>query len=192
MKIKKVTDHLDKAFDTFVSLFDSEAQKVLSEKSYFAGGCIYSLANDKPVKDYDLFLFDNLDVANIEKLDLWKCKTEYALSRGLYQVVTKYYGEPLACVGQFDFQHNMYFYRPHSGEIETACGEFDSLFTNKLIFNEGRARDIEGVYLRIERFVKRGFVATPEMIAKIKKRTTTKEINNYAKKMKNTPRRSRY
>lgn len=187
-----MTNHLDSVFDSFLGLFDGSAKNTLAAKAYFAGGCIYCLANDKPVKDYDLFLLDRQGCGEIEKLDLWKCKTEYALSRGKYQVVTKYYGTPDKCVGQFDFKHNMYFYKPHGNSVESACGEFDSLFTNELIFNESRARDIEGVYLRIERFVQRGFVATPEMIAKIKRRTTNKKINEYAKKLKNTPRRHRY
>ena len=116
--------------------------------------------------------------------DLWKCKTEYALSYGKYQVVTKYYGDPHTCVGQFDFKHNMYFYRPYTGEIESACNGFESLYTNELIFNEERARDIEGVYLRIARFAERGFIVRPKMIAKIKKRTTNKKIKEYAKKIK--------
>lgn len=184
MKIKSVTDHLDKAFDNFISYFDEKFKLILREKSYFAGGCVYCLANNKPVKDYDIFLTDNGVCEEISKLDLWKCKTEYALSRGLFQLVTKYYGEPEFCVGQFDFKHNMFFYRPYSDEIQSACGEFESLFTNKLIFNENRARDIEGVYLRIARFAKRGFIVDPELIVNIKKRTTSKNIKKYARKLK--------
>lgn len=188
---KKVADHLDKAFNVFLNLFNDDMRNALIDKAYFAGGCIYCLSNGKPVNDYDLFLSDAKHIADLERLDLWRCKSDYALSRGMYQLVTKYHGKPRRCVGQFDFKHNMYFYKPYSGEIQTACGEFESLFTSQLIFNEKRARDIEGVFLRIERFVKRGFSISPDTIAQIKKRTTPKKVKKYERKIKQNRRISR-
>lgn len=180
MKIDKVSKELDQVFDKLLCLFDSdEIKQSLKKKAYFAGGCIYCLANDKKVNDYDIFLDDNELIEKLKNLPLWKCKTEYALSYGKYQIVTKYFGDPLSCVGQFDFKHNMFFYRPYSGNVGKACYSFKILHTDTLLFNKKRARDIEGVYLRIQKFRDRGFIVPKELEKSILKRTTATKIKKY-------------
>ena len=113
---------------------------------------------------------------------------------------SSFFGEPESCVGQFDFKHNMHYYIPESMKIECAYedeiydevvnGLFDReidfedfkyLDTNELIFNENRARDVEGVYLRIEKFVNKGMTISKETKKKIKQRTTKKKIRIYKK-----------
>lgn len=184
MNTIEIASTLNKVFKKFLGLFDDECQVILKEKAYFAGGCIYSLANEKPVNDYDLFLLDVDGVDKLAKYPLWKCKTEYALSYGKYQIVTKYYGAPEDCVGQFDFKHNMFYYLPGSNTISKACENWGYLQSNRLVFNSARARDIEGVYLRIKKFKKRGFIIPKGLEALIKARTTQKRINAYRKKKK--------
>lgn len=182
MKIEKVSKELDEVFNKFLCLFDDEIKQALKNKAYFAGGCIYCLANDKKVNDYDIFLDDNSLVEKLEKLPFWKCKTEYALSYGKYQIITKYFGDPVACVGQFDFKHNMFFYRPFTGNIGKACHSFKLLKTNTLLFNKKRARDIEGVFLRIQKFRDRGFIVPEQLERSILKRTTKDKIKKYKRK----------
>lgn len=182
MKIKNISDELDKVFISFLNMFDEECKNILKEKAYFAGGCIYSLANDKKVNDYDIFLSDNIDMQKIIDLPFWKCKTEYALSFGKFQIVTKYFGDPVACVGEFDFKHNMFYYKPFTGDIKKACNSFNYLKTDRLIFNSNRARDIAGVFLRIEKFKKRGFVIPSNLEKQILRRTSKKEIHTYKQK----------
>lgn len=181
MHVSDATKELDKVFTKFLELFDYEHAEILKKKAYFAGGCIYSLINDKKVNDYDIFLIDNIDMQSLIDLPFWKCKTEYALSFGKFQVVTKYFGNPSDCVGEFDFKHNMFFYVPFSGEIKSACDSFDYLISNKLVFNESRARDLEGVFLRIEKFKSRGFIIPRGLKQQIKKRTTPQKIQAYKK-----------
>ena len=185
---KDICAHLDKIARDIISKVPID----IKDKIYFAGGCIYSLANNRQPKDYDLFLKDNSLMEKLKNLSIWNYVSEYALTIGKYQIVTKYYGEPYECVGQFDFKHNMYYYEPFSEKIISVNEEeeemqfdcYDFLNTNELFFNEKRARDIEGVYLRIEKFVKRGMKISKQTKKTIKKRTTKKSVREYKKSRK--------
>ncbi len=201
MNEKDICKHLDLKFEELLQIFENQKlADALKEKLYFAGGCIYCLRNDKVVKDYDLFLTDDEIIEDLKKLDIWSFTSEYALTYGKFQIVIKYFGEPESCVGQFDFKHNMHYYIPESNRI--MCGyeeeifdevvnglfgeefgfeQFEYLNTNELHFNENRARDIEGVWLRIQKFVDRGMTISKETKKKIKRRTTRKSIRNYKK-----------
>ena len=202
MNEKEICKHLDLKFKEFLQLIEcQELLDALKERLYFAGGCIYCLRNDKPVKDYDLFLTDGDIIEDLKKLDIWSYTSDYALTYGKFQIVIKYFGEPQECVGQFDFKHNMHYYIPESSKIK--CAYLDELFeiadesfkpydeidfddfryldTNELHFNENRARDIEGVYLRIKKFTDRGMKISKETKKKIKKRTSRKAVKQYKK-----------
>lgn len=185
---KEICNHLDEIAKDIISKIPVK----IKDKIYFAGGCIYSLANNLQPKDYDLFLVDNSLVDKLKQLDIWNYTSEYALTLGKYQIVTKYYGEPYDCAGQFDFKHNMYYYKPFTGHIISANEEelekqfdcYNFLHTNELIFNKNRARDIEGVFLRIEKFVARGMIISKQTKKEIKKRTTKKSLREYKKSRK--------
>ena len=185
---KEICNHLDEIAKDIISKIPVK----IKDKIYFAGGCIYSLANNLQPKDYDLFLVDNSLVDKLKQLDIWNYTSEYALTLGKYQIVTKYYGEPYDCAGQFDFKHNMYYYKPFTGHIISANEEelekqfdcYNFLHTNELIFNENRARDIEGVLLRIGKFVARGMIISKQAKKEIKKRTTKKSLREYKKSRK--------
>ena len=203
MNESEICKHLDSKFEDLLSKFDDlELRNSLKNKLYFAGGCIYCLKNDKEVKDYDLFLIDNSLIEKIKNINIWSFSSDYALTFGKYQIVIKYFGEPALCVGQFDFKHNMHYYIPKSNKIscayveeifeeEPAFDDYKYLLTNELHFNENRARDIEGVWLRIEKFTKRGMVISKETKKKIKSKVTKKSIKSY-KKSRSSGRRSYY
>lgn len=190
----EICNHLDLMLDEFLQRIEnSDLREALKEEVYFAGGCIYCLRNDKVVKDYDLFLKTDDLIEELMKLSIWSYISDYALTCGKFQIVTKYFGEPETCVGQFDFKHNMHYYIPHSMTIECAYKEeypedeepvfddFKYLQTDELFFNESRARDIEGVWLRIEKFTARGMKISKKTKKKIKQRTTKKAIRQYKK-----------
>lgn len=194
MNEKGICEHLDLKFKEFLQVIRCQTlADELKERLYFAGGCIYCLRNDKVVKDYDMFLTDDDLIEDLKKLDIWSFTSDYALTRGKFQVVIKYFGEPDVCVGEFDFKHNMHYYIPGSMKIQCAYVEeysedeevvfddFRYLQTNELFFNENRARDIEGVWLRIQKFVNRGMTISKETKKKIKQRTTKKAIKKYKK-----------
>ena len=193
MNERLICTHLDARFEEFLQLIKPQTlADALRERLYFAGGCIYCLRNDKVVKDYDMFLTDGDIIEDLKKLDIWSFTSDYALTYGKFQVVIKYFGEPESCVGQFDFKHNMHYYIPGTNKIKCAysdelCDEetgfegFKYLQTNELCFNENRARDIEGVYLRIQKFTDRGMTISKETKKKIKQRTTKKKLKIYKK-----------
>ncbi len=182
MKEQDICNYLDLKLDEFLGKFEEPLRSKLKHKLYFAGGCIYCLANDKPVKDYDLFMFDLELLEELKQCDVFIYVSEYALSVGKFQIIYKHYGEPSECVSEFDFMHNMHYYIPTTKKI---CSGYDDeckyLHTTELIFNEERARDIEGVLLRIKKFVKRGFSISKETKKKIKSRTTRKSVKQYKK-----------
>ena len=201
MNEMEICKHLDLKFDEFLSKIKCpELRGKLEKELYFAGGCIYCLRNDKPVKDYDLFLKSADLIEALLSLDIWSYMSEYALTCGKFQIVTKYHGHPEACAGQFDFKHNMHYYIPKTMKIgcayedeiwdEVINGYFNEepyfeqykyLDTDELIFNENRARDIEGVWLRVEKFTARGMKISKETKKKIKKRISRKSVKQYKK-----------
>lgn len=201
MNEREICEHLDLKFKEFLQIIECQSLvNILKEKLYFAGGCIYCLRNDKQVKDYDMFLTDDDIIEDLKKLDIWSFVSEYALTYGKFQIVIKFFGEPTSCVGQFDFKHNMHYYIPGSMKIrcayedeiydevvngvfgeELAFEQFEYLNTDELIFNENRARNVEGVWLRIEKFTARGMKISKETKKKIKQRTTKKNIRIYKK-----------
>lgn len=193
MDEKEICEHLDLKFNEFLQKIKCpRLTEALTEKLYFAGGCIYCLRNDKAVKDYDMFLIDGDIIEELKNLDVWSFTSDYALTCGRFQIVTKYFGDPESCVGQFDFKHNMHYYFPGSNKILCAYldefpdedPDFDHfiyLETNELHFNENRARDIEGVWLRIEKFTNRGMTISDQTKKKIKRRTSKKKIKAYKK-----------
>lgn len=196
MNISKICEILDKKANEFINLFSPQLANELKTQIYFAGGCIYSLWNHSKPKDYDIFLKETTIIETLKNLDIWAYISEYALSYGKYQIVTKYHGEPLECVGEFDFAHNMYYYIPLIGDTIHHVGwecenvvddivNYSYLDTKELIFNECRSRDVEGVYLRINKFLDRGMTISKETKKAIKKKTTKKAIRKYKRKSKN-------
>ena len=199
MNEKEICKHLDLKFGEFLTKIEDPIMvDALKEDLYFAGGCIYCLRNDKVVKDYDMFLQDDRLIEDLKKLDIWSFTSEYALTCGKFQLVIKYFGDPNSCVQQFDFMHNMHYYIPGTNKIRCAYlnefpdvdedpdfEDFKYLQTNELHFNENRARDIEGVWLRIEKFTNRGMTISKETKKKIKQRTTKKKIKIYKKSCRN-------
>ncbi|WP_240503997.1 hypothetical protein [Bacillus licheniformis] len=182
LKVAGIKSDLEKAKKDFISLLPPEYQEEFKNKSYLAGGAIYSLYNNQIPKDYDFFLtdeslvkelrrfFDNgtLKYKNGVKIGKYKDETlvytDNAISIGMYQIITKWVGTPEDVIGEFDFKHNMYYYI--NGEIETLVG-WEYLNDNKLKYNEKRARDICGTIIRIKKFVERGFTITNHEVAKM-------------------------
>lgn len=174
-------------FDEMVKLLPSQFKEEFREKAYIAGGCIYSLANDKPVHDYDFFLTDE-EFAN-KLLEYFKSIvtkngfkdgkvgvyqgdklliTKYAISFGEeFQVVVKYIGLPEDVCDEFDFKHNKFAFK--DGEL-LAFDDWNYLETDKLYFNDGRVRDISGTIQRIPKMIEKGFVVTKVEISKMLKR----------------------
>ena len=203
MTEKEICQHLDSKLDEFLQKIRFPILRdLLKESLYFAGGCIYCLRNDKVVKDYDMFLMDDDLIEDLKQLDIWNFTSDYALSCGKFQVVIKYFGDPDSCIAEFDFKHNMHYYIPGSGGIrcgylDEIVGELDELpdevdfehfkylQTNELYFNENRARDCEGVWLRIKKFTDRGMTISKETKKKIKKKITKKGIRKYKKSCHN-------
>lgn len=155
-KIHKVTNHLNEIINELRIIFTDEYFNI--DDFYFAGGCIYSLWNDKEIKDYDIFCKNK---KAINKLRKWFRKnkdeadfiTKNAISMGKYQFVLKFIGQPNVEVGKFDFKHNMCYYDNYK---LTALSGYEYLESNKLEFNSTRARDVLNIITRIPKFIERG------------------------------------
>lgn len=167
----KIEDKLSKIFDEFVEMFIPEhLQGYFIQNAFIAGGCIYSLANNKEPKDYDFFVTDKTLAHNL--INYFKSHednipiTKYAitLGNGKYQIVIKYIGFPKDVVAEFDFKHNMFYF--YQGKLEGLV-EHEYLESNKLSFNDDRARDICGVLLRIPKFIARGMTISKREVASI-------------------------
>jgi len=187
-QIDKVCENLKDVSKEFLDMFPEEIQCKFKDNFYFAGGCIYSLYNDKIPNDYDVFVYTDelkdyiisfftkyvteykhggicLGYYNGNKIT----KTKYAISIGnKFQIITKYVGLPQGVVGEFDFKHNMYYYKIHTNTIDYhASINLRYLTTEEMFFNNTRSRDLCGVILRLPKFIGRGMTINKKEIAKI-------------------------
>ena len=187
MNKENIKLNLDCAFINISNILPYSFQQEFTEQAFIAGGCIYSLYNNKPVNDYDFFLKDErlaFKIINyfkpyvkIETDDFSSGEyeghsfriTKNAISfDNTYQIVSKFIGEPWEVVNQFDFKHNMFAYR-YKGNVE-CFSEWEFLTDNTLHFNEERARDLCGVILRLPKFINKGFNISKSETAKILKK----------------------
>jgi hypothetical protein len=175
-KTKSIEQILENKLQEFSKLFPEYMQKDILKHCYLAGGCIYRLYNKTKPKDWDIFCEDDWilssmqahlmssDGSNFESV-LDKVKryeiyssgnkifTNYATTIGNFQIVHKFHGSPEYVVGQFDFKHNMFYYK--EGKVH-CVSDFKYIKDKQLHFNFERARDIAGVLLRIPKFIERG------------------------------------
>lgn len=147
------------------------------------GGALYSIYHNKKVNDYDFFC-RNKDVKKtiIEHALLADKKgTGNAITIGDCQIVTKWVGEPQEIINAFDFKHNMCyaFYDYGMLDMNIHIEHLDIFKSNKLIFNEGRARDFANILLRIPKFIKKGFTISKYEQALILKKLIDQE-NEYS------------
>ena len=135
------------------------------------------------MKDYDFFL-DNQSVVDelrefFEKDSTLMYKgdikigkyqghrlivTDNAISIGDYQIITRWVGTPEEVIGDFDFCHNMFYFKDSRIKNLTS---WDNLYTRELKFNDERARDIANCIVRMNKFLKRDFTINNREIAKI-------------------------
>lgn len=123
---------------------------------YIAGGCIYSIWNNNNPKDYDIFCKNKTALAKIKqyfKDNSCNFTSENAITYGKYQFITKWYGDAETEVNKFDFKHNMFYY---DSEGLHNLVDWNFLNSNKLVFNNLRARDVANVLTRIPKFIARG------------------------------------
>lgn len=187
MNTYKMAEILKIEKDKLIELLPEQFQEKFRQNSYIAGGAIYCLRNDKEVKDFDFFVeskefADELmtyfkSLFNRELRQTLKGKyrgldliiTKYAISIGKYQVITKYYGKPKDVVSEFDFKHNMFWFKDND-IICHSTSSWEYIDDNKLYFNENRPRDISGILLRIPKFIERGMEIDKREVAKIIKK----------------------
>lgn len=183
MEIGKAEKILEIEKMKLINLLPSDLRVNFYQHSYIGGGAIYCLVNDKEVKDYDFFLDDQSVVDELrehfEKNSTLMYKgdikigtyqgyrlivTANAISIGDYQIITRWIGTPTEVIGDFDFCHNMFYFR--SGKIHNLTS-WSNLYTKELKFNDERARDIANCIVRMNKFLKRDFTIDNKEIAKI-------------------------
>jgi len=188
IQLIKCVKNLKSASEEFLNLFPEDLQNKLKDNFYLAGGCVYSLYNDKTPNDYDIFVYthelkndlisfftkyittqkhDGISFGEYNGIPI--IKTKYAISIGdKFQIITKYVGLPQSVTGEFDFKHNMFYYEPCVNAVDCHKSiNFIYLNTKEMHFNTLRARDLCGVILRLPKFISRGMTIQKKEIAKI-------------------------
>ncbi|MCP1185005.1 hypothetical protein [Paenibacillus sp. 1781tsa1] len=181
-KLNDISKHLREAKNDLIKLLPTQMWQRFESEAYVSGGCIYSLYHDKQPKDYDFFLVNQSLVDELRKYfidhagyhgsdmssgvhnDLPLIITNNAISIGKYQIITQWVGEPQEVTGQFDFGHNMFYWR---NEKIYTLSDWSYLKGNALVYNEQRARDIVGTIVRVPRFVQRGMTITQKEMSKV-------------------------
>lgn len=170
-----------------INILPEYLQSDFEMESYIAGGSIYTMYHNYEFKDIDFCirtqeLKDKL-LQYFKKVKGLKMKlsdghqmyygkyddqdliiTNNAISIGDYQIILKDFGKPEDVIGQFDFQHNMFYIE--NDELKRLV-PLSTLHGKKLIYNEGRARDIVGTIMRVPKFVSRGMTIDHRELAKI-------------------------
>lgn len=163
--VKRVKEALSKVIKDIESKIPKE---VFDFKDfYIAGGCIYSIWNNKLPKDYDIFCKNKKALSKIKRYfekHICNFKSKNAITYGKYQFITKWCGDADKEVNKFDFKHNMFYY-DDDGLHNVA--EWDYLDSNSLVFNDLRARDVSSVVTRIPKFVARGMDIDNEQIGEM-------------------------
>lgn len=187
MKERDICDFLAREFWTFCKTIPNGLGTKVYLDGYIAGGAIYSLRHNRTPNDYDVFLTDETLIKELEAIpDFWGYKSRYALSKGKFQIVTKYHGEPLENVREFDFKHNMYWFRPcehvsrihsaHPDEQGLTISKYKWLNSDAVEFNDLRPREVERCFSRIKKFRKRGMKVSPRTYLNVLKRCKPKDL----------------
>ena len=210
VKFKKIEKRLEEEKNKMASLLPSYLANGFKKYAYSAGGAIYSLYHNEEPNDFDFFisnkkfaksLFDYFDIFleinkyGEKRIDSGKLlvgfyrkkkllMTRNAITLGKYQIVLKDVGEPKDVVSQFDFKHNMFWYRDK--EVKTLTN-WDFLEDNHLRFNQERARDICGTIIRVRKFLNRGFNISNSEMSKMLLKLNEEGFNDEElKKLKNS------
>lgn len=181
-KLKEISNHLREVKNELIRLLPTQLWQQFEAEAYISGGCIYSLYHDKKPKDYDFFLVNQslvdklreyfIDRAGYKGSDLSGgvydglplLVTNNAISIGKYQIITQWVGEPNEVIQEFDFKHNMYYWR--NTRVNAVC-DWSYLKGKALVYNEQRARDIVGTIVRVPRFIQRGMTITQKEMSKV-------------------------
>ncbi|WP_339193897.1 hypothetical protein MKY95_19140 [Paenibacillus sp. FSL P4-0176] len=181
-KLNDISKHLREVKNELIKLLPTQMWQRFESEAYISGGCIYSLYHDRQPKDYDFFLVNEsladelreyfIDHAGYHGSDmsggtyqgLPLIVTNNAISIGKYQIITQWVGEPQDVIGDFDFRHNMFYWK--NKKVYT-LSDWSYLKGNALVYNEQRARDIVGTIVRVPRFIQRGMTITQKEMSKV-------------------------
>lgn len=176
-KLEYISRVLDLKMLEIELLFPSEV--FCATDFYFAGGCIYSLWNNKQPKDYDLFCTSKKAIQKLKKYitrnKLEVFSTENATTMGDVQFVTHYAGPAEREVRKFDFKHNMFYWSRKTGIA--ACTEWEAIEDTCIHFNSDKARDVLNLVTRIPKFIDRGMtISQSELLSILGKGTRPSKI----------------
>jgi hypothetical protein len=181
-KINNINNRLLFVKDELIKLLPEGLRKEFYDKSYISGGSIYSLYHDKEPKDYDFFVESDYLVERLREHFLSKATykgelrsgglykdinmniTQNAITLGKYQIITQWIGKPKEVINQFDFKHNMTYWK--AGKV-ICLSDWKFVRGNKIYYNQGRARDIVGTIVRLPRFIERGMTVSNKEVSKM-------------------------
>ena len=195
----RIVEYLENEKLKLIDLLPLHLQEQFKEESFIAGGSIYSVYNNKPVNDIDVFIeslelkialgvyFKRVDGLTTLKRGKQKVKigiykgrklviTDNAITIGNYQIILREIGEASDVVSRFDFKHNMYYIKNHKFY---SVAEIFYLDLNQLIFNDNRSRDVAGALMRVHKFIEKGFTISQKELATILLRLSKVGFNEH-------------
>lgn len=150
------------------NILPPEIRKEYYKNIFVAGGAIYSLANNKEVHDYDLYIKDKeyLDILcsffEENSKELGAFITENAITWKDIQIIKVYYGTPEYVISTFDFMHCKGYYDIYKGVVYNPW----FIYTDELKFNEF-CNHPTSAFFRIPKFLSRGMTIEKPEIRKI-------------------------
>lgn len=183
----KIVKYVDENLEDLYKVIPEYLLDQFKEEAYVAGGCIYSVHNNKEVADIDVFIESlelkllllthfksrpNLKIKFTEYGKIYYGElhhqrlviTDNAITIGKFQIILKDVGDPLEVIGRFDFKHNMHYVKNSKlHKVETEW----YLNTTKLLYNEDRARDIVSTIMRVPKMILKGFEVSPKEMSKM-------------------------
>lgn len=161
---QQVKNLLQETSDKFLELFsvDGTVKSAIANKFYISGGCIASLTMNEEPNDYDIYFVDreSLEMAcNYlvkAKPELVACKTDNAITlNNKFQVIRKFFGEPLKVIELFDFCHCCCYYRKSSSILFFHENAMESIATKHLIYKHTEYP--VGSLFRLKKLLNRGW-----------------------------------
>jgi hypothetical protein len=171
------------AMQEFLGVFDTEARALIEQKIYLAGGAIVDTVLGITPQDYDIFCVDQATVDVISdrlpKTIALKSWTDNAMTfeyRGkVFQVVTRFHGEPSRVFTTFDFEHCKAFYRPAQGELFY----YEDLIVNKKLRYTGEKDEYTlNTLKRFGKYTSRGWTPDNESVIRLHKACAKKDLDD--------------
>ena len=168
MRTGQIINRLRDEYLTLMSAVGTEASRILSEKTFIAGGAIASLVLDEEPKDFDVW-FHDIEAWNavITAMPMAPDRTSkysftYTVNGRVFQLVRSRLGSPEKVTKTFDFRHTQAYFDPLGLRL-VADEEF--IKAKQLVFVRGNLCHPVNTVQRVLKLARRGYSINNQTIA---------------------------